>query len=158
MAMTSPYLRLINCVDLCVCMCVCVCVLVLRDCSGAGGGQARPLIGGQSLCNLCQITAITRFLLLSALMTPLHKEPGSSSSPHTHTHTHTHTHRHTHIPTVRSGSADRAGHGRPLNRERRSTSRWVEIKAGWRHRQIHTRTKIKYNTQKHAPLSTLALS
>ena len=96
MAMTSPYLRLINCVDLCVCMCVCVCVLVLRDCSGAGGGQARPLIGGQSLCNLCQITAITRFLLLSALMTPLHKEPGSSSSPHTHTHTHTHTRTDTH--------------------------------------------------------------
>jgi len=126
------------------CACLLSSDLVLCDCSGAERGQARALIGGQSLCNLCQITAITRLLLLSALMTPLHDEPGSSSNPHTQARALSYSH------TVRSSSADRAGHCRPLNRERRSTSRWEEIKAGWRCKYtckfIHTHIKSSTHT------------
>lgn len=111
-----------------ICVSISVCLLsadlLLCDCSGAGGGQAKALIGRQSLCNLCQITAITRLLLLSALMTPLHKESGSSSNPHTLslTQSPTRTHIHSEVRLGRSGGGAGGrgtGRGGPLADGRR---------------------------------------
>lgn len=141
----SSYLKLISYSE--VCAWVCVCVQVMHTLVRLGAlwlqwswrGQARALIGRQILCNLCQITAITRLLLLFALMTPLQEERGSSSNPHTSLGTHTLSDSH----TARSGLADRAGHHRALNRERRSTSRWEEINTNWStctHENVYTFT------------------
>lgn len=86
------------CVPVCIYVCVCVRALsvdaVLCDCSGAGGGQARVLIGGQSLCILCQITAITRLLLLLALMTHFIRTEAHQATHRTHLRTDTHVRAH----------------------------------------------------------------
>lgn len=99
----NSYLKLINnCVDLCVC--VCTLSDLLCDCCGAEGGQARALIGGHSLCNLCQITTITRLRLLSALMTSLHEKLGSSRKTHGRMSTHTFQLTHSEVRQIGQGN------------------------------------------------------